>query len=65
MLAPYHEFCPQRVREFSTELQLEALIPPNADYSSADGGGQLDKKGAIAFTNFVTSSLEKLLPSNN
>jgi len=59
MLAPYHEFCPQRVRELAAALDVEALIPPDAQYSSADGGGHLDKRGAIAFTGFLLGALEQ------
>lgn len=58
-LVPYHEFCPQRVRELASSLNVETVVPPNVAYSSADGGAHLDKKGAIAFTSFFLAALEK------
>ncbi|HEX2548889.1 MAG TPA: hypothetical protein VHM20_03605 [Gammaproteobacteria bacterium] len=63
-LVPYHEFCAERVKELAIALETEYIIPPNINYSSVDGGGHLDKKGAIAFTNFLLDNLEKTAAFN-
>jgi hypothetical protein len=58
-LVPYHSSCPQRVRELGHALGLDVVIPPTEDYTSWDGGGHLDKNGAIRFTRFLFSNLEQ------
>ena len=60
MLIPYYAFCPLRVRQIADALQLDAIIPPTADYTSGDGGGHLDHDGAKAYTTFFLSQLERL-----
>ncbi len=59
MLVPYQNFCSQRVHELAKALSTEAVVPPDVKFSSWDGSGHLDKKGAIAFTKFFLSALEK------
>jgi len=59
MLVPHSQYCPQQARELAQALHVEAIVPPAADYSSVDGGGHLDHKGAVAFTEFVLSTLER------
>ncbi|HSW71465.1 MAG TPA: hypothetical protein VLH77_05750, partial [Gammaproteobacteria bacterium] len=59
MLVPSENFCSQRVKELASALRREAVMPPNVAYTTADGGQHLDKKGAIAFTRFFLSSLER------
>jgi hypothetical protein len=59
MLVPHSQYCPQQAVELAQALHVEAIVPPNAEYTTVDGGGHLDHKGALAFTEFVLSKLER------
>lgn len=59
MLVPHSQYCPQQARELAQALGVEAMLTPDANYTTVDGGGHLDHNGALAFTRFLLSSLEK------
>jgi hypothetical protein len=58
-LVPHNSYCLQQAKELGEILGVEALLPPGTEYTSVDGGGHLDHKGAVAFTQQFLSSLEK------
>ena len=59
MLVPHSQYCPQQARELAQALGVEAMLAPDANYTTVDGGGHLDHAGAVAFTRFILSSLEQ------
>jgi cellobiose-specific phosphotransferase system component IIB len=59
MLVPHSQYCPQQARELAEALGVEALLTPDSAYASVDGGGHLDQRGAVAFTTFLLSDLER------
>jgi hypothetical protein len=38
---------------------IEILVPPDAGYTTLGGGGHLDRKTAVKFTNFLITELVK------
>jgi hypothetical protein len=45
--------------ELGRELGKEVILPPNAEYSTVDGGGHLDRVSAKSFTRFLLTELER------
>lgn len=58
-LVPSSTWCPLQVRELGKALGKEVIVPPDAAYSTVDGGGHLDHKGALAFTDYFLHELEQ------
>ncbi|MGT2440267.1 hypothetical protein ACU4GH_35965 [Bradyrhizobium betae] len=58
-LVPHSQYCPAQARELAKALGVEILLPPDAGYTTIDGGGHLDQKSAERFTRFLTSELIK------
>jgi hypothetical protein len=58
-LVPHSQYCPAQAYELAKALGIEILVPPDAGYTTIDGGGHLDRKGAIKFTNFLMTELVK------
>jgi hypothetical protein len=58
-LVPHGQYCPAQAYELAKALGIEIIIPPDAGYTTIDGGGHLDRKGAIKFTNFLMTELVK------
>jgi hypothetical protein len=58
-LVPHSQYCPAQARELATALGVEILLPPDAGFTSVDGGGHLDQNGAERFTRFLTTELTK------
>jgi len=59
MLVPHNVYCPDEARELAKALNVEVILSPNENLTSVDGGGHLDKDGAIEFTQHLLSELEK------
>jgi hypothetical protein len=59
MLVPHSQYCPEQARELGKALGVESLLAPSAAFSTVDGGGHLDHQGAVAFTQFLLSALER------
>ncbi|MFC5325615.1 hypothetical protein [Bradyrhizobium oligotrophicum] len=57
-LVPNFHGCRTQVREIADAIGVETAMPARTDYSSWDGGGHLDRKGAGDFTNDLVSALE-------
>ena len=58
-LVPHSQYCPAQAYELANALGIEILVPPDAGFTTIDGGGHLDRKGAIKFTNFLMTELVK------
>jgi hypothetical protein len=58
-LVPHSQYCPTQAYELAKALGVEILVPPDAGYTTVDGGGHLDRKAAIKFTNFLMAELLK------
>jgi hypothetical protein len=58
-LVPHSQYCPAQAYELAKALGIEILVPPDDGYTSIDGGGHLDRKSAVKFTNFLMSELMK------
>jgi hypothetical protein len=58
-LVPHSQYCPAQALELAKALGIEILVSPDAGYTTVDGGGHLDRKGAIKFTNFLMTELVK------
>jgi hypothetical protein len=58
-LVPHSQYCPAQAYELAKALGIEILVPPDARYTTVDGGGHLDRKGAVKFTNFLMTELVK------
>jgi hypothetical protein len=58
-LVPHSQYCPAQAYELAKALGIEIIIPPDAGYTTIDGGGHLDRKSAISFTNFLMTELVK------
>ncbi len=58
-LVPHNQYCPQQARELAEAIGVEAILPPSPQYTSVDGGGHLDHRGAAAFTEYLLSALER------
>jgi hypothetical protein len=56
-LVPHSQYCPAQAYELAQALGIEILVPPDAGYTTVDGGGHLDRKGAVKFTNFLITEL--------
>lgn len=56
-LVPHSQACQQQARELANALGVELIVPPFVDFTTVDGGGHLDKKGALKFSNFFFTSL--------
>jgi hypothetical protein len=59
MLVPHSQYCPTQAVELAGALGIEILVPPDTGYTTVDGGGHLDRKGAIKFTDFLMTELVK------
>lgn len=57
MLVPHSQYCTTQAYELAKALGIEVLVPPDTEYTTIDGGGHLDRKGAIKFTNFLLTKL--------
>jgi hypothetical protein len=60
MLVPNSTYCPKQAIELGQQLGKEVILPPNAEYSSVDNGGHLDRLGAVSFTRSLLADLEQL-----
>ena len=58
-LVPHSQYCPAQAVKLAEALGIEILVPPDVGYTTVDGGGHLDQKGAIKFTNFLMTELVK------
>ncbi|UFZ04404.1 hypothetical protein LQG66_35355 [Bradyrhizobium ontarionense] len=58
-LVPNFHGCLTQVREVADAIGVETALPARTDYSSWDGGGHLDGRGAADFTGDLVSALEK------
>jgi hypothetical protein len=58
-LVPHSQYCPAQAYELAKALGIEILVPPDAGYTTVDGGGHLDRRAAIKFTNFLMTELLK------
>jgi len=58
-IVPNFHGCLTQVREIAEAVGVEIALPARTDYSSWDGGGHLDRNGAIEFTRDLVSALEK------
>ncbi|KQZ02599.1 hypothetical protein ASD45_14345 [Pseudolabrys sp. Root1462] len=58
-LVPHSQACVQQARELAAALGVELIVPPFDNFSSVDGGGHLDKKGATKFSDYFFGELEK------
>jgi hypothetical protein len=58
-LVPHSQYCPAQAYELAKALGIEILVPRDAGYTTVDGGGHLDRKGAVKFTNFLMTELVK------
>ncbi|WP_316225673.1 hypothetical protein [Bradyrhizobium sp. SZCCHNS3052] len=58
-LVPNFHGCLTQVREIAAALGVETALPARTDYSSWDGGGHLDARGAADFTRDLVGALEK------
>jgi hypothetical protein len=56
-LVPHSQYCPAQAYELAKALGIEILVPPRDGYTTIDGGGHLDRKSAIKFTNFLMTEL--------
>ena len=56
---PNFHGCLTQVREIAAAIGVETVLPPRTGYSSWDGGGHLDARGAADFTNDLVGALEK------
>jgi hypothetical protein len=57
-IVPNFHGCINQVREVAEAIGVETALPARTDYSSWDGGGHLDRNGAIDFTRDLVSALE-------
>lgn len=58
-LVPNFHGCLTQVREIADAIGVETALPARTDYSSWDGGGHLDGRGAADFTRDLVGALEK------
>jgi len=58
-LVPHSQYCPQQARELAQALGVEAIVPPNLGYTTLDGGGHLDHRGSVTFTEYFLTALEQ------
>jgi hypothetical protein len=59
-LVPHSQYCPRQARELAQALSVDAFVPESvAGYSTIDGGGHLDHRSAVRFTQFVLGELER------
>lgn len=58
-LVPNYHGCLTQVHEIADAIGAEIALPLRTDYSSWDGGGHLDGRGAADFTGDLISALEK------
>ncbi|XUM22130.1 hypothetical protein ACRAVF_00335 [Bradyrhizobium oligotrophicum S58] len=58
-LVPNFHGCLTQVREIAAAIGVETALPARTDYSSWDGGGHLDARGAADFTRDLVGALEK------
>jgi len=56
-LVPHSQACQQQARELANALDVELIVPPFTVFTTVDGGGHLDKKGAVKFSSYFFSSL--------
>jgi hypothetical protein len=58
-LVPHSQYCPQQASELAQALGVEAIVPPNLGYTTVDGGGHLDHRGSVTFTEYFLTALEQ------
>ncbi|MGJ5178169.1 hypothetical protein ACQR16_08730 [Bradyrhizobium oligotrophicum] len=58
-LVPNFHGCLTQAREIAAAIGVETALPARTDYSSWDGGGHLDGKGAADFTRDLITALER------
>ncbi|MGJ5012016.1 hypothetical protein ACQR05_29900 [Bradyrhizobium oligotrophicum] len=56
---PNFHGCLTQVREIADAIGVETAMPARTDYSSWDGGGHLDARGAADFTRDLVGALER------
>ena len=56
-LVPHSQACQPQARELASALKVDLIVPPFVDFTTVDGGGHLDKKGATKFSQFFFSAL--------
>ena len=60
ILVPHSKYCPMQARELAAALGVEVIIPPDVDgITTWDGGGHLDRRGAIRYSTFLFEMLPK------
>jgi hypothetical protein len=57
ILVPHSSYCPQQARELAEALDVPLILVSPDGYTSADGGGHLDKRSAVIFTAKVLDQL--------
>ncbi|WP_257168459.1 hypothetical protein [Bradyrhizobium sp. SRS-191] len=58
-LVPNYHGCLTQVREIAQAVGVETALPARTDYSSWDGGGHLDGRGAADFSRDLVAAVEK------
>jgi hypothetical protein len=58
-MVPHSQYCPAQGRELAKALGVEIILAPDQGYTTIDGGGHLDRKAALKFTDYVMSELTK------
>jgi hypothetical protein len=58
-LVPNSTWCPTQALELGNELGKEVILPRNAEFSTVDNGGHLDRIGTVSFTKLLLEGLEK------
>jgi cellobiose-specific phosphotransferase system component IIB len=59
IMVPHSQYCPAQGRELAKALGVEIILAPDQGYTTIDGGGHLDRKAALKFTDYVMSELTK------
>jgi hypothetical protein len=58
-LVPHSQYCRPCRMNWQRRLESKILVPPDAGYTTLGGGGHLDRKTAVKFTNFLITELVK------
>jgi hypothetical protein len=58
-LVPNLYYDEQQAREIASAVGAELVLTGSTDYSSWDGGGHLDHRGAVAFTRDFVNALQR------
>jgi hypothetical protein len=59
MLVPHANACVRQAAELASALNVELIVPPFDEFTTMDGGGHLDRKGAQKFTSYLAGELVK------